>query len=200
MSRLAEVYDEKSSRWAVVRATLVLVGSLVAVVGFVIATASLVAGFGLEKSSAIKVATLLGGVLLLGGFVVLFGRKSTTAPTRLLASVGATFGVVGLVLFWSALPTGWTGQVGGLPPLAAGTYAAGLLAVFAAKLVVGDDDEDSSVSAPDSASVVSDADSLDRVETPGSGPNDRDGVSSSAAVGDGGADDDDLQFFDDEDA
>ena len=218
MSSLEEVYDGGSRGWAVARVTLLLVGSFVAVVGFVAATASLVAGFGLGKASALKVATLLGAVLLLGAFLVPFARGPTTGPSRLLASVGATFAVVGLVLFWTTLPADWTGRLAGLPTLALGTYAVGLLAVFAAGFTRESDADERSADAPDSAVGASDSSSLGGVEgmVTGStdrtglsdrdrpsnrdGLHDRDAISPSSAVGDGGADDEDLEFFDEEDA
>jgi hypothetical protein len=200
MSSLEEVYDEGSRRWAVVRATLLLAGSFVAVVGFVAATASLVAGFGLGKAVALKVATLFGGVLLLGAFLVLFARGPTTGPARLFASVGATFAVVGLVLFWTTLPAGWTGHLAGLPTLALGTYVVGLLAVFAAGFAGETDVTERSADALDSDSGASAPDSLGGVETVVTASNDLSGPSPSSAVGDGGADEENLQFFDDEDA
>lgn len=227
MSSLGEVYDEGSRRWAVVRATLLLAGSFVAVVGFVTATASLVAGFGLGKAGALKVATLLGGALMLGAFLVLFARGPTTGPSRLLASVGATFAVVGLALFWTTLPAGWMGHLSGLPTLAVGTYAVGLLAVFAAGFAgdsdatgqsadapdsaVGASDSDSAIGVSDCDSAIgvsdrdsitgaSDSDSLGGVETMMTASNDRDAPGPSSAVGDGGAEEEDLQFFDDEDS
>ena len=223
MSSLEEVYDEGGRRWTVVRATLLLAVSLVAVVGFVTATASLVAGFGLGTSGSLKVATLLGGALLLGAFLARFVRGPTTGPSRLLASVGTTFGVVGLALFWTTLPAGWTGHVAELPTLAATTYAAGLLAVFAAgfagEFVVDEsgateqsaDGRDSAVGASDSTAVARDSDSIGGVEAIVTGPNDPDSSPSSrsspsptspspssSAVGDGGAEEEDLEFFDDD--
>lgn len=219
MSRLEEVYEEGSRRWAVVRAGLLLVGSAVAVVGFVTATASLVAGFGLGTAGALRVATLLGGALLLGGFVALFRRGPTTARARLFASVGATFAVVGLALFWTTVSADWTGHVTGLPPLAVGTFAVGLLAVLTAGFLAEFDADDRRADAPDSgsdatdtttatdatitgsadATDVPDRDSLGGVETMLTGSSDGSEARASSAVGDGGTDDEDLQFFDDED-
>jgi hypothetical protein len=220
MSSLEEVYDEGGRRWTVVRATLLLAGSLVAVIGFVSATASLVAGFGLGTSGALKVATLLGGALLLGGFLVLFARGPTTGPSRLLASVGTTFGIVGLALFWTTLPVGWTGHVAELPTLAAVTYATGLLTVFAAGFAgefdaveseateQSADARNSGVGTSDMPAGAPDSDSIGSVETMMTDPNDPNSSSSpstspsstlpSSAVGDGGAEEEDLEFFDDD--
>ena len=198
MSRLEEVYDEGSRPRASVRAALLLAGSLVAVVGFVAATASLVAGFGLGKAGALKVATLLGGALLLGSFLVLFARRSAAGPSRLLASVGATFAVVGLALFWTTLPTGWTGRLAGLPTLAVGTYAAGLLGVVAAGFVAESDADGGSAGAADAAVETVDSGPIGGVAP---GPSDPDATAKSSALGDGGAEKGkDLQFFEDEDA
>ena len=137
--------DERNAeegRWrAVGRASVLLVGSLVAVVGFVAATASLVAGFGVAKSDALRLGVLLGGLSLLAGFLVLFGRCPDAARSRPLAGAGTAVAGVGVVLFWTAE---WTGHVGQLPPVAVGTYALGVLALFGAgfRTVPSDDGED----------------------------------------------------------
>lgn len=133
---------DEETRWrAVGRAGVLLVGSLVAVVGFVAATASLVAGFGVAKSAALRLGVLLGGVSLLAGFLVLFDRSPDAARSRPLAGAGTTVAGVGVVLFWTA---GWTGHVGQLPPVAVGAYALGALALFGAGFrgVRSDDDTD----------------------------------------------------------
>lgn len=142
MSELQDVWD-RGSRWRVIaRAVLVLGGGVVAAVGVVAATASLVAGFGLGKSAALKVAVLFGGVALLAAFLGLFGRAAATDRSRGLAGVGTAVGVTGLALFWTTLPTGWTGYLAALPPAAVGTYVVGLLAVFGAGFTVEPADAD----------------------------------------------------------
>lgn len=118
--------------WALVRALLVLVVGVLATVGFVAATASLVAGFGVGKPRALEVATLFGGVLLLAVLFGLFARRKTDSGSRTLAVVGVAFAVVGLALFWTYFPPGWTGDLARLPPIAVGAYAVGLLAVVGA--------------------------------------------------------------------
>lgn len=195
MSSLEDVYDGGSRWWAVARAVFVLVGSFVATVGFVAATASLVAGFGLGKAGALKVSSLLGGGLLLGAFLFLFARGSTRGRSRTLAVVGAVFGVVGLTLFWTTLPSGWTGRLGELPPIALGSFAAGLLAVFAAGFADESTADGSSVDATDASGT--EAESLGGIELVTTAGNERD-VGPASAVGDGGENDENLQFFDDD--
>lgn len=202
MSSLEDVYDGGSRWWAVARALFLLVGSLVAAVGFVATTASLVAGFGLGKASALKVAALLGGGLLTGAFLVLFARGPTRGRSRTLAVVGVVFAVVGLTLFWTTLPPGWTGHPESLAPIAVGAYAAGLLAVFAA----GFTDEPATdaegrvrADATDFDASDADAESLGGVESVmTASPNEQNAGPASSAVGDGGENDGDLQFFDGE--
>lgn len=211
MSSLEEVYDGGSRWWDVARALFLLLGSLVATVGFVAATASLVAGFGHGKASAIKVAALLGGGLLVVGFLALFARGSMRGRSRTLAVVGVVFAVVGLTLFWTTLPSGWTGHLAELPPIAVGAYAAGLLAVFAAGVADESVANESATDAEgrgagrriedDAADLGSDAESgsLGGVESVmAASARDQDAGPASSAVGDGGEDDEDLQFFDDD--
>jgi ABC-type transport system involved in multi-copper enzyme maturation permease subunit len=195
MSSLEDVYDGGSRWWAVARAVFLLVGSLVATVGFVAATASLVAGFGLGKAGALKVSSFLGGVLLLGAFLVLFARGATRGRSRTLAVVGAVFGVVGLTLFWTTLPSGWTGHLAALPPIALGAYAAGLLAVFAAEFA-GDSTTDGPRADATEASGT-ETGSFGSVELAATSATERD-AGPASAVGDGGENDEDLQFFDDD--
>ncbi|WP_135854530.1 DUF7139 domain-containing protein [Halorussus salinus] len=133
--------EHEEDYWrAVARASALLVGSLVAVVGFVAVTASLVAGFGVAKSAALRLGVLLGGLSLLAGFLVLFGRCPDAARSRPLAGVGTAVAGVGVVLFWTAE---WTGHVGQLPPVAMGTYALGVLALFGAGFRTSPSDDDS---------------------------------------------------------
>ncbi|WP_128475774.1 DUF7139 domain-containing protein [Halorussus pelagicus] len=127
---MSDTGNDRAARWrAVGRATLLLAGSLVAVVGFVAATASLVAGFGVGKASALRLGVLFGSVSLLAGFLALFGRTPDADRSRSLAGAGTATAVAGVTLFWTA---GWNGRLGELPAVAAGAYALGLLAVFGA--------------------------------------------------------------------
>ncbi|UPV74219.1 hypothetical protein M0R89_16975 [Halorussus limi] len=121
--------DEEALWRTVGRAVLLLAGGLVAVVGFVAATASLVAGFGVGKATSLRLGVLLGAVFLLACFLALFRRTPDADRSRSLAGVGTAVAVAGVALFWTA---GWTGRPGELPPVAAGAYAVGLLAVFGA--------------------------------------------------------------------
>ena len=195
MSSLEDVYDGGSRWWAVAWAVFLLVASLVATVGFVAATASLVAGFGLGKAGALKVSSFLGGALLLGAFLVLFARGPIRGRSRTLAVVGTVFGVVGLTLFWTTLPSGWTGHLEALPPIALGAYAAGLFALFAAGFA-GDPTVDGPGADVTDASGTG-AESFGSVGLVATGTSERE-AGPASAVGDGGERDEDLQFFDDD--
>lgn len=201
MSSLEEVY-RGGSRWrAVARATVLLAGSLVAAVGFVAATASLIAGFGLGKAGALKVASLLGGACLLVGFLVRAARSSAGGRTRALASAGTAVGVAGLALFWTSLPTGWAGSLAGLPDLALGTYAVGLLAVFGAGVGARRSDSGVDSSSERTLETRRGNDAIASVESVVGSTADEAKADrpTSSAVGDGGEADDELQFFDGED-
>lgn len=204
MSSLEDVYEE-GGRWrAVAREAVLFAGSLVAAVGFVAAAASLIAGFGFGMAEALAVAALLGGALLLAGFLVRAARTADgeTGSSLMLAGVGTVTGLAGLALFWTTLPTDWTGNLVRLPELALGTYAVGLVLVFWNGRGVA-------ASATDREARTDDSDS----ETPTEGPDSLGGLgtslganagetqleraSGSSAVGDGGEEDGDLEFFDD---
>lgn len=181
MSSLEEVY-EGDGRWrAALTAGLFLLG-IVAAVGFVAATTSLVAGFGVSLSSALKFSATLTGVLLSAAFFALptpFGRGGRTVVAAGVVLVGA-----GLALFWTGLPAGWRGDLSTLPRAAFLVYAVGLLAVLRADFAP----EDAGRESPSvvEAVTVADADRRRRRDVP------------SAPTADGGAEDDDLRFFDDE--
>lgn len=194
MSGLEEVYDG-GGRWrAVVRAVLLLAGGLLAAVGVVATTASLVAGFGLPKERALEVSVLFGGALLVAAFLAPFarslvrGRSRTPTRSRVLAAVGTALAVAGLALFRTTLPANWSGDVAALPSAAVGTYALGLLAALGAGLTAEADS--------DSASAGRDSDGFGSVEDVVLAADDR---SPSSALGDGGETDDDLTFPGDED-
>lgn len=138
MYRLADLRDGRSLWRATALALAVLAVSIFAVVGFIAATASLVAGFGHPKASALRVAVVSGGGLLLAGFLA-SARPTGAGRRRALAGVGTALAVGGLALFWASLPAGWTGSLAELPPVALGAYAAGLLAVFGGGLVAPGD-------------------------------------------------------------
>ncbi|WP_137287432.1 DUF7139 domain-containing protein [Halorussus salinisoli] len=177
-----------------VRAVLLLGGSLVAVVGVVASTASLVAGLGFGKAGSLKAAVLFGGVLLLAAFLTLFARTATANRSRGLACVGTAVAAVGLALFWTSLPGGWTGHLADLPPIAVGAYATGLLAVFGAGFTADPADDSEAGSERGRRGT----DTFGSVESVVVSREDRDDAARSSIVGDGGETENDLTFFDDE--
>jgi hypothetical protein len=245
MSSLEDVYDEGGRCCAIVCNLVALAGSLVAAVGFVVVAASLIAGFGFGTSDALAVAALLGGTLLLAGFLVrsvrvsgagagrshaersradrLRGGRSGVGHPLVFTGVGTAVGLAGLVLFWTSLPAGWTGDLARLPRVALGTYAVGLLVLFWTGLDFGSAES----ARPETESAATSAESTDaaRGASPrGASPADSEsergvgtasslgGVGSplganaeearservrqSSTVGDGGEDEGDLEFFD----
>lgn len=131
MSRLEDTSE--TVRWrSVGKIVLLLVSTLVGAIGFVSTTASLIVGFGFGESYALKLAVLFGGALLLAVSLGLFARRDTATHSWTLAGSGIPVATVGLALFWTTVPEGWSGSLGGFPPVASGAYAAGLLAVFGA--------------------------------------------------------------------
>lgn len=175
MSSLEEVY-ERDSWWRAVLATaLVFATGVVAAVGFVGATASLIAGFGIRTVSALKFAVLLAGVSLPLAFFAL--PIGSSRGDRVSAGVGIALVGAGLVLFWTGLPTEWHGDPTALPPVAVGAYALGLVAVLRSELSVQGPAEQDPV-----VEVSSNRDASSVTET-------------RALGADGGTEDDDLQFF-----
>ncbi|WP_115863304.1 DUF7139 domain-containing protein [Halorussus litoreus] len=144
MSSLSDAYDRDSRERSVTRALLLLAGSAVAAVGFTVTAASLIAGLGVPAATALEVAALLGGALPLAAFLVPRARASAAGGPRslALAGVAAVAGCAGLALFWVTLPAGWTGDLARLSPVALGTYAAGLVAAFGARLAADAEESD----------------------------------------------------------
>ncbi|NEU57141.1 hypothetical protein [Halorussus sp. MSC15.2] len=194
MSGLGDTFDP-GVRWrGLMRAVLLLGGGGVAAVGVVAATASLVAGFGLGKPAALRVAVLFGGGSLLTSFLALFVRAVDTDFSRGVTGVGTLVGATGLALFWTTVPTGWTGELAALPPAAVGAYVVGLLAVFGAGVTADPDDDD-----PESKETRYQSDAFGSIETVVvSAEDEGEDAARTAAVGDGGETGSDLEFFDDE--
>lgn len=193
MSSLEEVYREESKpRRALLWGLALLVGGFVCAVGFVFTTASLVAGFGLSRPVALKVAVALAGGALAVGYLACFARATVTGRRWNVAAVGTVVAVAGLALFWTALPAGWTGDPSAVPTTAVVVYASGLLAVFGAVLAVAAGDESD---APTDA-APGETDAIGGVGSAVSA--DRDDRAPSSAAADGGSDESDLTFFDGE--
>ena len=179
MSSLEEVY-EGDSRWrAAVTTALVFAASVVAAVGFVAAMASLIAGFGVRTVAALKLAVLLAGVALPLAFFAL--PTGANRGDRVTAGVGVTLAGTGLALFWTELPSGWYGDPAALPLVAVGAYALGLVVVLWSRTSNREPAEGGPVARTSTTRDV------------GSAANTR-------AVGaDGGTEDDELRFFDQDD-
>lgn len=195
MKALADAYDRDGPWQTVAWAVLLFGGGLVAAVGVVAATASLVAGFGVGKPRALRIAVVVGGALLLAAFLAPVVRGAATDRSRLLGAVGVAVGGAGLAWFWRALPAGWTGQFGTLPAVAVGAYAVGLLAAFGAGFAAGSIDD-----ARSSRADRRKTDAFGSVESVVvAREDDSPDAGRSATVGDGGESESDLAFFDDDD-
>lgn len=179
MSSLEDAYVG-DSRWrAALTTALVFAAGVAAAVGLAAATASLIAGFGVRTTVALKLAASLAGLALPVAFFALptgSGRRG-----RVVAGVGGALVVSGLALFWTSIPAGWHGDPTALPPVAVATYALGLVALLRSDL--------SSQQSTEQPSVVVSATEHDAGN-----------AGSTRAVGaDGGTEDDDLRFFDRDD-
>lgn len=187
--------DGNSRLRAAGRTVLLLAGGSVAAVGVVVATASLVAGFGVGKANAFRVAVPFGALSLLGAVLVAVVRTDGDV-SRPLAVAGSTLGVVGVALFWTGVPAGWTGNLGAFPVVAAVAYAGGLLVASGAGVAVDRSDGGPADSdRPRQATAGPAAGVRTAVRSPDDGG---DRSAPSAAVSDGGETGDDLTFFDDE--
>lgn len=195
MSSLEEVYAGNRGRLrAVLWGTLLSVGGLLVGVGFVLATASLVAGFGVSEAVALKIAITLTGASMLVGYLALLARTPDADDLGSVAGIGAVVAVAGLALFWLTLPAGWSGELAALPPTAVGVYAVGLLIVLGTVIAAGVADD---LTAPNDGARVDAAfetESIGGVESAVSSGRDE-SPTVAARSADGGTEDDDLQFF-----
>jgi len=140
MPSLSEVYEGKERVVSLRRLTfglgLFAAGSLLVVIGVVVATTDLVYGSDIAALTAKRqLGTILAGVgvpaVFLGTFAVLPSGRLTKAA----AVVGAGIGVVGVALFTHAYPCRWSGSVcgAGKPDLTlatVGLYSLGVLLTF----------------------------------------------------------------------
>lgn len=197
MSSLEEVYRGSRGRLqAVLWGSLLSVGGFVVAVGFVVMTASLVAGFGYPDTVALKVAVTLAGASLLAGCLGLLARTADETGHGSVAGVGTVVAAAGLALFWLTLPAGWTGDLAALPPTAAGVYAVGLLTVVGTLLaaVTAADATAAGDSGRTAAAAGVETESIGGIEAAVSSDRD-DSPTVTAPTADGGTEDDDLRFF-----
>ena len=204
MSSLEEVYaGNRGYLRTVLWGALLAVGGLLAGVGLVLVTASLVAGFGVSAAVALKVAVTLTGASLLVGYLALLARTPDAADYGSVAGVGGVVAVAGLALFWLTLPAGWTGGLAALPPTAVGVYALGQLTVLGSVLAAGTADELTTLDDSARPDTAFETESIGGVESAVSGERIESTVSAdrderptvAARSADGGTEDDDLQFF-----
>ncbi|WP_336361101.1 DUF7139 domain-containing protein [Haladaptatus sp. ZSTT2] len=109
MTSLTEVYEgnigtEASLQRLYLGLSLFAVGSVLVVLGIVIATTNVV-GDALWQSR--EIAGVLAGVGLPAVFVGIFSVLPAGRRTRLLAAGGASIALSGVALFWYAFPTMW---------------------------------------------------------------------------------------------
>lgn len=195
MSSLEEVYaGERARLRTVLWGILLSVGGLLVGVGFVSATASLVAGFGVSEAVALKIAVALAGASLPVGYLALLARTADAGGLGSVAGVGTVVAVAGLALFWLTLPAGWNGELAALPRTAVGVYAVGLLTVLGTVLAAGTADDLTASADRARAGTGFETDSIGGVESAVSRERDE-SPTVTARSADGGTEDDDLQFF-----
>ena len=131
MTSLTDAYDrnarEVSSPHRLYAGTgLVLAGAILAILGVVVATTNLFAGFVGTEYGPVKWAGILAGLgvpaTLVGVFIVLpAGRR-----VRAAAAIGASLCLLGVALYWHAYPNHWRGYGDDLTFLVSAVYLLGL--------------------------------------------------------------------------
>ena len=140
MPSLSEVYEGKKRAVSLRRLTfglgLFAAGSLLVVVGVVVATTDLVYGSDVAALTAKRqLGAVLAGVGVPAVFLGIFAVLPSGRLTKAAAVVGAGIGVVGVALFTHAYPCRWSGSVcgAGKPDLTlatVGLYSLGVLLTF----------------------------------------------------------------------
>ena len=140
MPSLSEVYEGKkrvvSLRRLVFGLGLFAAGSLLVVIGVVVATTGLVYGSDVAALTAKRqLGAVLAGIGVPGVFLGIFAVLPSGRLTRATAVVGAGVGVVGVALFTYAYPCRWSGSVCGagkadLTLATVGLYSVGVLLTF----------------------------------------------------------------------
>ncbi|MBB6645839.1 DUF7139 domain-containing protein [Halobellus ruber] len=140
MPSLSEVYEGKERVVSLRRLTfglgLFVVGSLLVVIGIVVATTGLVYGSDIAALTAKRqLGAILAGVGVPAVFLGVFAVLPSGRLTKAAAVVGAGIGVVGVALFTHAYPCRWSGSVcgAGKPDLTlatVGLYSLGVLLTF----------------------------------------------------------------------
>jgi hypothetical protein len=140
MPSLSEVYEGKKRAVSLRRLTFGLgvfaAGSLLVVVGVVVATTGLVYGSDIAALTAKRqLGAILAGVGVPAVFLGIFTVLPSGRLTKATAVVGAGIGVVGVALFTYAYPCRWSGSVCGagktdLTLATVGLYSLGVLLTF----------------------------------------------------------------------
>ena len=116
MTSLSEVYDKKrgggghaTPERVVVGVSLFLIGSLLVIIGMIVATTEILGTVGIDRFESRRYAGLLAGL----GVPAVFIGISTVLPAsrriRAAAAIGAAVAVIGVALFWTVYPYEWLG-------------------------------------------------------------------------------------------
>lgn len=116
MTSLSEVYHRRGGpgyhvgrRRMLLGATLFVLGTVMAVVGLVIASTEILSTVGIGRFESRRLAGVLGGLGVPAVFVGILTVLPGSTRLRGVAGLGAGIAVVGVVLFWFVYPDQWLG-------------------------------------------------------------------------------------------
>lgn len=114
MASLTEVYDghvggEASLRQLTLGIALFVAGSIMLVVGIVVASTEVLSAVGVGRFESRRIAGLLAGLGVPSVFLGIFTVLPASRRVRAAAAIGASVAVLGVAMFWSIYPQGWLG-------------------------------------------------------------------------------------------
>ena len=135
MTSLTDVYEGNAREVSNLRRLyagtgLVLAGAILAVLGVVIATTDLFAGYVGTEFGPIRWAGILAGLGVPATLVGVFTVLPAGQRVRAADAIGSSLCVFGVALYWHAYPTHWRGEGDDLTFLVSAVYLLGLFVAF----------------------------------------------------------------------